>query len=93
VDLVEAKFDRWALLFDGHVLEFFGGSVSAWRRHAGLLDAVVVTGPDKRGDYSVAIQPPPDLTTAFKVAEAEYEEFQRVISALQTAGVPVSVSP
>jgi hypothetical protein len=95
VDLVEAQLDARVLQFDGRVLELFGGlsATSDWRRHAAFMAAVVVTGPDKHGVWSVAFQPPQQLTTAFRISEAEFQALQPILEALQTAGVQVSINP
>lgn len=95
MDLVEAQLDGRVLQFDGRVLELFGGEsgTTDWRRHAAFMAAVVVTGPDKRGAWSVAFQPPQQLITSFKISEAEFQALQPILEALQTAGVQVSINP
>ncbi|HEY6429511.1 MAG TPA: hypothetical protein VIX84_19975 [Acidimicrobiales bacterium] len=94
MEMLEAKPGGFVLQFDGRVLEFFGGvqATSAWRRHIALINGVVVTGPDKRGDWSIALQPPPKLITAFTLSQAEFEAVQPILDALRGAGVNVSVN-
>jgi hypothetical protein len=92
--MLEANLGGCVLQFDGRVIEFFGGqSTSAWRRNIGLMSAVVVTGPDKRGDWAVAMQPPPKLMSSFTVGQAEFEAFQPFLDAFRSAGLTVSVNP
>jgi hypothetical protein len=90
-----AQLDDRVLQFDGRVLELFGGEsgTTDWRRHAAFMAAVVMTGPDKGGAWSVAFQPPQQLITSFKISDPEFQALQPILEALQTAGVRVSINP
>lgn len=93
--MVDAEFGGCVLQFDGRVLEFFGAmnATSAWRRHVRIITAVIVTGPDKHGNWSVAFQPPQKLLTELMLNEAEYAAVQPILDALRAADVAVSINP
>jgi hypothetical protein len=87
VDVIEVDVDQnRVVVFDGRVLEVFGGSVR--RFHVHLL-TVAVSGPDKKGNRNVTLVQA-GIDNAVPLDEAAFERFQPVLDALKGAGVTVA---
>jgi hypothetical protein len=94
VDKVVAHVGGFVFQFDGQVLELFGqNATSQYRKHIELMTEVVLTGPDKKGNWSLATRPPPHQVVEITLSADQRAGVQPVLDALQAAGVTVSVNP
>jgi hypothetical protein len=94
VDKVVVHVGGFVFQFDGQVLELFGqNATSQYRKHIELMTEVVLTGPDKKGNWSLATRPPPHQVVEITLSADQRAGVQPVLDALQAAGVTVSVNP
>jgi hypothetical protein len=94
VDKVVAHVGGFVFEFDGQVLELFGqNATSQYRKHVELMTEVVLTGPDKKGNWSLATRPPPHQVVEVTLSAEQRAGVQPVLEALYAAGVTVSVNP
>jgi hypothetical protein len=94
VDKVVAHVGGFVFQFDGQVLELFAqNGQSQYRKHIKLMTEVVLTGPDKKGNWSMATRPPPHQVFEITLSADQRAGVQPVLEALWAAGVTVSVNP
>jgi len=87
VDALEVQLDRdRVVVFDGDVLELFGG---AGRRFHVKLLTVTVSDPDKKGRRQVTLEQSQSQTQLL-LDDETFAPLQPVLDALRSAGVSVS---
>ncbi|HWW45726.1 MAG TPA: hypothetical protein VN180_11700 [Acidimicrobiia bacterium] len=84
MDPLEVQLDAFrVVMFDGHVLEIFGGADQ--RFHVKLL-TVSVAAPDKKGQRRVALEQS-QRETDLLLDENAFARLEPILDALRTAGV------